>query len=122
MNARADDCLLIYMTAPDNKSAVCWCETLVAERLAACANILDGVSSIYWWQGAVEKTAETVCILKTTRGRFAAFTARAQELHSYETPCIVALPLTDGLPDFLDWIRAETAERALPSRARSQGD
>ncbi len=112
MNAKADDCLLVYMTAPDKDSAASWCETLVAERLAACANILDGASSLYWWQGKIEKAAETVCILKTTRSRFAAFTARAKELHSYETPCIVALPLADGLPDFLHWIRAETTTEA----------
>ncbi len=109
MTGKTDDCLLVYMTAPDKASAAACCETLVRERLAACANILDGVSSIYWWKGKLETADEIVCILKTTRNRFPAFTARARELHSYETPCIVALPLTDGYPDFLNWIRAEAA-------------
>ena len=108
------DRLLVYMTAPDKESAASWCETLVAERLAACANIMDGVSSIYWWQGKLERASETVCVLKTTRGRFPALMARAKALHSYETPCIVALPLTDGLPDFFNWIATETTEGAPP--------
>ena len=103
-----EQCLLVYMTAPDKGSALSWCETLVRERLAACANIMDGVSSMYWWQGKLETANETVCILKTVQSRFPALMARAKELHSYETPCVVALPLTDGLPDFMNWIREET--------------
>ncbi len=105
----AHDCLLVYITAPDAAVAEALCSTLVRERLAACANILEGASSLYWWQGALERASECICLLKTTAERFPALAARAREAHPYETPCIVALPLVAGDRDFLNWIRAEAS-------------
>lgn len=102
------DCLLVYITASGKDEAEILGRTLVEERLAACVNILDTVSSLYWWQGAMERAGETLCLFKTTVERFPDFSRRAKELHSYETPCIVALPLACGDADYLDWIRAET--------------
>lgn len=104
-------CLFVYITMPDKASAVAYCETLVQERLAACANILDRAASVYWWQGALEKSDECVCVLKTTRARYPAFFARAMETHPYETPCIVVWPLETGNSDFLTWIHTETTPR-----------
>ncbi len=77
--------------------------------LYACANIVPGITSVFRWQGKVETSAETLCLFKSTRGRFAALNRRVLELHSYETPCVVALPLADGNPAFLEWIAASTA-------------
>lgn len=102
------DCLLVYITMPDETSARAYCEALVRGRFAACANILDGASSAYWWRGELETATETVCMLKTTRERFPAFMERAKELHPYDVPCIVAWPLEHGNPEFFDWIRTET--------------
>ena len=104
-----DPCLFVYITVPNAAEAEGLCGALVRERLAACANILEGVRSMYWWQGSLEKAEECVCILKTTGSRFDALRDRALQLHSYTTPCIVALPIADGNPDFLTWIRAESA-------------
>lgn len=104
-------CLLAYITMPDKDSAAAYCETLVRERLAACANILDGVASVYWWRDNLEKANECVCVLKTTRERYPAFFARAKEMHPYEVPCIVAWPLEQGNADFFRWIGTETAPR-----------
>lgn len=106
------DCLLVYVTMPDEKEAQTFCETLVRERLAACANMLDGARSVYWWRGNVETATETVCLFKTTRGRFELFMRRARALHPYDTPCIVAWPLERGNNDFLDWIATETTPSA----------
>ena len=103
--------LFVYMTAPDKSTAGRIAKTLVQERLAACANVLDGAESIYWWQGRLEEAKEAVCVFKTTQKIFPAFTARAKQLHPYETPCIVALPISSGSAPFLRWIEEETAER-----------
>ena len=105
------DRLLVYVTMPDSASAQAFCETLVRERLAACANILDGAKSVYWWRDALETATETVCLFKTARERFPAFLERAKALHPYDVPCIVAWPLEQGNQNFLDWIGVETTPR-----------
>lgn len=105
------DRLLVYVTMPDAESAQTFCKTLVRERYAACANILSGAHSVYWWRNELETATETICLFKTTRERFPVFMERAKELHPYDVPCIVAWPLEQGNKDFLDWIGAETEPR-----------
>ena len=97
-----------YVTAGSHDEALTIGRTVVQERLAACANVLDGVSSIYWWQGALEQAGEVVVILKTRAELVERLTARIRELHSYECPCVVALPIAAGNPEYLDWIAGET--------------
>lgn len=102
--------VILYTTWPDADTAERVAAEAVAERLAACANLLAPMRSIYRWQGAVDQTTETPMLLKTT----AAAAGRLRDLlarrHPYEVPCIVALPLAAGAshPAFLDWIEAET--------------
>jgi periplasmic divalent cation tolerance protein len=103
----SDVVTLIYVTAPDEAAARAIGHAIVAERLAACANILPGMRSIYWWQGKLEEAAETVLILKTVVSATERVIARVRELHSYEVPCAIALPINAGNPDYLAWIRAE---------------
>ena len=81
---------------------------VVEERLAACANVLDGMTSIYWWRGALEQAGEAVLILKTRAELVERLTARIKELHSYECPCVIALPIAAGDAAYLDWITRET--------------
>jgi periplasmic divalent cation tolerance protein len=100
--------MLVYVTASDSTEAERIGRAAVEERLAACANILSGMRSLYWWQGRIEEGAEAVLILKTTRARLAALMARVRDLHSYDCPCIEALEIADGNPDFLAWIVRET--------------
>ena len=95
---------LIYMTAGSADEARMIGETLVAERLAACVNLIDGMTSIYHWQGDLQRDTETVLIAKTREDRVAALTERVKTLHSYDCPCVVALPVDDGNPQFLRWI------------------
>lgn len=98
--------ILVYITAGDREEALRLAEALVGARLAACANILGAAHSIYWWEGKVERGEETVLVLKSRRDKFAELLREARRLHSYATPCIVALPIVDGNPDYLDWIDA----------------
>ena len=100
---------MIYMTCGDRAEAERLGRALVEERLAACANVIDGMRSFYWWDGAVEAADEVVLIAKTRGDRVAALTARIVALHSYDTPCVVELPLARGNPDYLAWIVAEAA-------------
>ncbi|CAO3375097.1 divalent-cation tolerance protein CutA [Azospirillum argentinense] len=82
---------------------------LVEERLAACANIIDGMTSIYRWQDAIEEAEETVLIAKTRAELFDRLVARVGELHGYEVPCVVELKVGRGNPAYLDWLRDGTA-------------
>ena len=110
-----EEILFVYMTAPDRATARELAEILVRERLAACANILDGMESLYWWQGELRRAEESVCILKTTAAGYPALEQRARELHPYEVPCIVALPVPRGHAPFLRWVGEETRDgRRLP--------
>jgi periplasmic divalent cation tolerance protein len=95
---------LCYVTAGSLATA----RTVVEERLAASANVLDGATSIYWWRGALEEASEAVLILKTRTELVERLAARIRELHSYECPCVVALPIVAGNPQYLAWIARET--------------
>lgn len=98
---------LIYVTASNRAEAEKIAEAVVTERLAACANILDGITSIFHWEGKLCRENEAVLILKTVEEKTDALTVRIKELHSYECPCIVILPIEGGNPAFLEWIASE---------------
>jgi periplasmic divalent cation tolerance protein len=96
----------VYITTKDIDQARQIGKTLVEEHVAACVNILPGMQSIYRWQDAVEEAAETVLIAKTTEEQIPHLQQRVCELHSYECPCIIALPIVAGFPPYLEWIMA----------------
>jgi len=102
------DACWIYMTAASPEEAHKVGRALVEERLAACMNVIPGMSSCYWWQGKIEEARETVLIAKTRRELVERLTARVKALHSYSVPCVVALPILGGNPDYLRWIEEET--------------
>lgn len=104
----SEEARLVYITASNHDEALKLAQTLVEERLAACANVLGAITSVYWWNGTLNQDAEVALVLKTRADLVEALTARAQALHSYECPCVVALPITGGNPAFLQWIAAET--------------
>ena len=97
-----------YVTAGSPEEARSLSRTLVAERLAAGANILNGMTSLYWWQGKLEQAEETMVLLKTRSELVPALTERVKQLHSYECPGVVALSISDGNSDYLSWIESET--------------
>ncbi|TWA65780.1 periplasmic divalent cation tolerance protein [Azospirillum brasilense] len=98
-----------YITAGSRDEARRIGRALVEERLAACANIFDGMTSIYRWQDAIEEAEETVLIAKTRAELFDRLAARVRELHGYEVPCVVELRVGRGNPAYLDWLRDATA-------------
>jgi periplasmic divalent cation tolerance protein len=100
--------IFIYVTAPSKAEAKKLADAVVTDRLAACANIIPGMHSVYHWEGKIEEAEETVVIFKTRETLFQAVEARVKELHSYSAPCIVALPIESGSKPYLDWIMAET--------------
>jgi periplasmic divalent cation tolerance protein len=100
--------IFVYITAPDRDDALRIGRTLVEERLAACVNVFDGMTSVYRWQGAVEQAQEAVLIAKTTQERFEPLARRVRELHSYECPCVVSWEIGSGSPPYLEWIERES--------------
>jgi periplasmic divalent cation tolerance protein len=103
--------MFVYATARDAAEALRIGRAAVAERLAACANVIEGMRSVYWWEGKVQEGREAVLILKTTEDRLQALIGRVRELHSYDCPCIEALPVVAGHQPFLDWVFGETHAR-----------
>lgn len=100
--------LLVLTNLPDEASARRLAEGLVADRLAACVNLLAPCRSIYRWQGAVESAEEIPLLIKTTAARYAALEAAIRAGHPYELPEIIAVPVAHGLPDYLAWVAMET--------------
>ena len=99
---------LVYVTAATADEARAIAKTIVSERLAACANILGAMESVYWWDDTVQLEPEVSFILKTKSELLEPLIARVNALHSYECPCVVALPIVAGHPEFLNWIDKET--------------
>lgn len=97
----------IYMTTRDKEEARDIGRHLVTSGLAACVNILDHMNSMYIWQGEFQDDREAVMIAKTTEEKVQELIAAVKARHSYECPCIVALPISDGFPDFLNWIAGQ---------------
>ena len=100
----------LYMTAETRDEAQAIGRALVEERLVACTNILGPMDSIYWWDGAVKSETEVAFIVKTRATLVDQVVGRVTEMHSYDCPCIVALPIEGGNPDYLAWIEAQTSQ------------
>ena len=102
-----DDVRIVLVTAPE-EDAPDLARHLVQARLAACANLLPGVHSVYRWQGQVEDSRETLLILKSTLGRIPDLKAAVTRRHSYDVPEFLVLSVEDGLEAYLGWVRSET--------------
>ncbi|XDD49918.1 divalent-cation tolerance protein CutA [Leptospira sp. WS92.C1] len=98
----------VYITTKNEKEALKIGKILVEERLAACANILPKMKSIYHWEKKLTISNEAVLILKTKSALMTELTLRIKSLHSYSVPCVVSLPILEGNRDYLSWILAET--------------
>ncbi|MCW2741859.1 MAG: CutA1 divalent ion tolerance protein [Blastococcus sp.] len=98
----------VVVTAADADWLAGFTRTLVEERLAACGHVLAGVRSVYRWNGAVQDEAEARVGLHTRRSLVPAIVARTEELHPYDVPCVIAVPLVGGSPAYLRWIAEQT--------------
>ena len=99
---------LIYITTSDEEEATAIGELIVKERLAACSNIIPSMKSIYWWEGSIEKDNEAILLLKTLEENVDKLIDRVKKVHSYNNPCIIALPVFKASNDYLNWIKEET--------------
>ncbi len=104
----ASQTLLVITHLPDQASAEKLAAALVGEQLAACVNVLAPCQSVYRWQGAIEQISEVPLVIKTTTARYAAVETAIRARHPYELPEIIAVPVTQGLPDYLAWVIRET--------------
>jgi len=95
--------IAIFITASSKKEAAKIAQVLIENKLAACVNIIDGIESIFWWQGKVDRAKEALLIVKSSRGRLSALIKVVKALHSYDIPEIIALPITGGNKDYLKW-------------------
>jgi periplasmic divalent cation tolerance protein len=94
----------VYMTAKDMEEARSIGDRLVESGLAACINILGSIDSIFMWKGEIQHDTEVAFIAKTKAGKVPELVEMVKSLHSYEVPCIISLPISDGNPEFINWI------------------
>lgn len=104
------DKIVVFSTCSGEEEAVRVARALVEAQLAACVNIVPQIRSIYRWKGAIEEDTEWLLVIKTKRDLFSALTAKLRTVHSYEVPEAIAVPVVDGLPDYLAWIDRESLQ------------
>ena len=102
---------VILVTAPDGEFAEGLARKLLADRLAACVNIIPGLRSLYWWEGEVQDSEELLMLIKARREDVDAVVSRVKELHPYEVPEVIATDVVAGLDAYLTWVHAETERR-----------
>lgn len=102
--------VLVYMTAENEQAARRIGTALVEARLAACVNILGKVDSLFWWNTSVQSETEVAFIAKSTEANLRELTECVKALHTYEVPCVVALPIIGGNEEFIQWVQDETKE------------
>lgn len=106
-----DKPVLIYSTFPSTESADQAGSGLVEAGLAACVNIIPGMTSVYRWEGKVERGSEAVMIIKTRASLAEPVMAKVKELHPFATPALLVVPVVGGSGDYLDWLMQETATK-----------
>lgn len=99
------DKIVVLSTCGTEEEAERLARELVSARVAACVNIVPKVRSFYRWQGAIEDSAECLLIIKSSRDRFEELRAALERAHSYEVPEVIALPILDGAPNYLNWLQ-----------------
>ena len=98
--------LIVFMTAPNREEALKIVRNLLKEKLIACGNIIDSVTSLFWWKGEISEENETLVIMKSSKKSFKKLCKQIEELHSYDVPEIIALPIVDGSPSYLEWLNS----------------
>lgn len=100
--------MVVFITARDEAEAAALARALVGARLAACVNIVKNIRSIYSWQGNLQDDREVLMIVKTQKKLFESLYAKVKELHSYEVPEVIGIPIAVGSEDYLRWIQDST--------------
>jgi periplasmic divalent cation tolerance protein len=103
--------IVIFVTVGSQDEAERIAEALVAEHLAACVNVVGPLRSIYWWEGRVQRDQELLLLIKTRAALFAGVEQRVKQLHSYQTPEVIAVPITAGSTEYLRWLGAGSSAK-----------
>lgn len=103
--AGSEEVRVALITAPDQQSAERLVRALLEERIIACGNIVPGLTSLYWWEGVVECSTEVQIIVKTTAAMVPSLLDRVPDLHPYEVPEVLVLPVDEGHGPYLSWVR-----------------
>ncbi len=106
-----NEVLLVLTNLPDRATAERIADALVTQGVAACVNVLAECASVYRWQGKVERASEVPLLIKTTRAAYPQLESALRKLHPYELPEIIALPVSAGLPEYLNWVAQETSSK-----------
>lgn len=101
--------LMVFVTVPGLKDGNRISKEILTSRLAACVTVIPGVRSMYWWEGRIARAKEAMLVVKTTRPQYRRLERKILELHSYEVPEIVAIPLVAGLTQYIEWVKGEVA-------------
>lgn len=96
--------IVIFITAKDKEEARLIAAKLVEQKLAACVNIIEGIESVFWWEGKVDQAQEALLILKSKKSLFKEILKTVKKMHSYKVPEVIALPIVQGSQDYLQWI------------------
>ena len=96
--------IVTFVTCSSKKEAILIANKLLNEKLVACVNIIEGISSFFWWKGKVDKAAESLLIIKTVKKNFGKIQKTVKRIHSYDVPEIIALPIVSGSRSYLKWI------------------
>lgn len=108
-----DNYILVFSTCNSDEIATLIAETLVSQKLAACVNIVNGIESVYQWQGKIARDTEKLLIIKTRQALFSQLEQMIRELHDYELPEIIAVPIKIGEENYLNWIQSATLAKEL---------
>ena len=100
--------ILVYVTCPSTEVATSLAKMAVSSKLAACGNIIPGLTSIYEWEGSIQQERECLLLIKTQKGKFSQLSEELSKNHPYDCPAIVSISLDDGVPEFLKWVQDQT--------------
>ena len=114
--------IMVLMTAGSREEAARLADMLVGARLAACVQIMPEMESVYRWQGSVERQPEVLLIVKTTAPCFAELEREVRALHTYETPEIIALPITNASAPYLEWLQGNVLALPVPTSAKPHAE
>jgi periplasmic divalent cation tolerance protein len=106
------EAIVVFITAAQSAEAARLADMLIGQRLAACVQVLPEIESVYRWRGQIERQKEVLLIAKTTKAKFDTLEREVRAIHSYETPEIVALPLTAGSAPYLEWLNSSVSDES----------
>lgn len=111
MPVAKSEIIIVFVTVPGLREGSRISKAILTSRLAACVNVIPGVQSIYKWKGKIVQEKEAMLVLKTTRLRYRKLEQKIKELHPYEVPEVIAIPLICGSPQYVEWVTREVANK-----------